>query len=243
MVATSKLSTPEAPAPDAKRIISSGNGELDSKMGGGLPTGSLTLVEGGSGAGKSVLAQQIIWGSLQDHFSVALFTSENSVKSLTKQMSSLGLDILDFLLLRRLRIYPMELTRLKQDALYHLLQAIYAERKRDLIIVDSLTLAIAHSDMDEIVRFFETCKRLSAQGATIIVVLHSDAVGKDVLVRVRSMSDAHLQLRMEDDGKKLVKTLEVIKVRGGETNTGNIVGFDVEPGWGMRVVPISKVKG
>ncbi|MEP0762767.1 MAG: flagellar accessory protein FlaH, partial [Chloroflexota bacterium] len=31
-----------------RRVISSGNEELDSKMGGGLPVGSVTLIEGGS---------------------------------------------------------------------------------------------------------------------------------------------------------------------------------------------------
>jgi flagellar protein FlaH len=42
-------------------------------------------------------------------------------------------------------------------------------------------------------------------------------------------------------GQKLVKTLEVTKVRGAEKTTGNIVSFEVEPGWGMRVIPINKV--
>lgn len=242
MVAVSNLAPTLEPI-TTRHIISSGNGELDSKMGGGIPIGSVTLIEGESGAGKSVLTQQIIWGSLQDHFSVALFTSENTVKSLTKQMDSLGLDILDFLLLRKLRIYPMELAHLTGRALNSMTEAIKHEHKRDIIIIDSLTLAIAHASMDDIVRFFETCKRISSQGVTIIIVLHLDALSKDVLVRIRSMSDAHLVLRVADDGKKLVKTLEVVKVRGGETNTGNIVGFDVEPGWGMRVIPINKVKG
>lgn len=47
---------------DAKRSISTGNIELDKKMGGGIPTGSLTLIEGQSDAGKSVLVQQLAWG-------------------------------------------------------------------------------------------------------------------------------------------------------------------------------------
>ncbi len=56
--------------PDAKRSISTGNMELDKKMGGGIPTGSLTLIEGQSDAGKSVLVQQLTWGALQDNFRV-----------------------------------------------------------------------------------------------------------------------------------------------------------------------------
>ena len=42
-----------------------GNDELDKKLGGGIPAGSLTLVEGVSDSGKSVLTQQIVWGTLK----------------------------------------------------------------------------------------------------------------------------------------------------------------------------------
>src|SRR5690606_39423514 len=69
-----------------RRIISSGNDELDSRIGGGLPSGSVTLIEGGSGSGKSVLAEQIVWGALRDGLRAAIFTSENTVKSLIRQM-------------------------------------------------------------------------------------------------------------------------------------------------------------
>ena len=82
--------------PSRNTVVSTGNAELDSKMGGGIPLGSLTLIEGDSGAGKSVLSQQLLWGSLQDGFKAAVFTSENSIKSLIRQMQSLNLDVLDF---------------------------------------------------------------------------------------------------------------------------------------------------
>ena len=115
---------------EKKRVISSGNPELDGKMGDGIPIGSLTLIEGTSGAGKSVLSQQIIWGSLREGFSVSLFTSENSVKSLISQMQSIDLDILDFLLLGRLRVFTMELSRLGSQAPSTLARAMIQEPRR-----------------------------------------------------------------------------------------------------------------
>ena len=68
--------------------------------------GSLTLIEGDSGAGKSVLSQQMIRGCLDNGYKLTLFSSENTVKSLAKQMQSLNLGILDYLLLGRLRMVP-----------------------------------------------------------------------------------------------------------------------------------------
>ncbi len=44
-------------------------------------------------------------------------------------------------------------------------------------------------------------------------------------------------------GQKLVHMMEVTKIRGADKTTGSIISFEVEPGWGMRLVPINKVKG
>jgi archaeal flagellar protein FlaH len=227
-----------------RRVISSGNPELDSRLGGGLPAGSLVLVEGSSGAGKSVLSQQIMRGSLDDHFSVALFTSENSVKSLVSQMQSIDMDILDFLLLGKLRAYPVELARLGKDAPDTLLRALKHEKERDILIVDSFTSAITRAITDLHIRsFFEECKRLCARGQTIIITLHENAISGEMINSIRSMCDAHLILQSEQDGQRIVKTLQVAKIRGAASVTGAIVGFEVEPGWGMRVIPISKARG
>lgn len=234
----------EATRDSERAVISSGNPELDSRMGGGLPIGSLTLIEGGSGSGKSVLSQQILKGSLQEGFTASLFTSENTVKSLVSQMRSIDLDILDFLLLGRLRVYPMALARLGAQAPFALLRAMQQESDRDILVVDSFTSAIADSAADMDIRsFFEACKRLSATGTTILLTLHAHALEGDLVDAIRSMCDANLQLRSEQDGQQLVKTLQVTKVRGAASVTGAIVGFEVEPGWGMRVIPISKARG
>ena len=228
---------------DEQRMLSTGNGELDSKMGGGVPFGSLTLIEGDSGAGKSVLSQQMMYGSLESQHILTLFTSENSVKSLVKQMRSLNLDIIDYLLLDKFRIYPIEVARLGREAPNTLMQAMKREVGREMMVVDSLTSSIPASSQTEVLAFFEDSKRLCGDGTTMIIIVHSHGLTQELLARLRSLCDAHLQLRTEEVGNKLVKTLEVTKVRGAEQTTGNIISFEIEPGWGMRVIPIGKVRG
>ena len=39
-----------------------------------------------------------------------------------------------------------------------------------------------------------------------------------------------------------MKVLEVAKIRNAEKTTGNIVTFDIEPGMGINIIPISKAK-
>lgn len=232
-----------SPEDDNAKLISTGNADLDNKMGGGVPMGSLTLIEGDSGAGKSVLAQQMMHGCLSEGYKLAVFTSENSVKSLVKQMRSLNLDILDYLLLNNLHVYPIETSRLGKEAPMTLIQAMKREKGRNMIFIDSLTSSIPSSSDREVMGFFEESKRLCGDGTTVIAIVHSHGLTRELLTRIRSLCDAHLQLRTEEVGNKLVKTLEVTKVRGAEQTTGNIVSFEVEPGWGIRVIPINKIKG
>ncbi|GIV76259.1 hypothetical protein FKZ61_014865 [Litorilinea aerophila] len=239
-----KLETLEEEA-KTKTVVSTGSREIDDKMGGGIPLGSLTLIEGDSHSGKSVLSQQMTWGSLSDGSRLAFFTTENTVKSLVRQMQSLNIDILDYLLLGRLRIFPMEISQSKGEVLDALLKAIRNEGQKgaELIFVDALTPCITATTPEAVLYFFEQCKRLCSNGMTIIIVIHSHAVDRDLLVRITSLCDAHLRMRTEEVGERLIKAMEVAKVRGASKRTGNIVSFEVEPGLGMRIIPISKAQG
>jgi len=227
------------------REITTGSIEIDKKLGGGIPSGSLILVEGQSDAGKSVFTQQMIWGSLHTDCRVTLFSTEHTIKNLMRQMDSLGLEVLDYLLLNRLKIYPVQLMKGESDmdlVMQVLSAAIQQDSEADMVIVDSLTAFVTHVAVESTIAFFEDCKNLCNEGQTILIVVHAYAFNESTLVRIRSMCDAHLSLRIEEMGDKLIKVLEVSKIRGASKTTGNIVSFDVEPGWGMKIIPVSKAK-
>ena len=228
-----------------KDVISTGHPEIDKKLGGGIPIGSLILIEGQSDAGKSVLCQQMIWGSLNNKFKVVLFTTENTVKSLVTQMESLGLDILDHLLLGRFKIYNMKPSQLKasaHDTFETILKTIEKNEDYRLSIVDSLTAIVSQIGREKMLAYFERCKALCDKGRTVINVTHTYAFEQDFLIRIRSVCDAHFKLLIEKVGDKLVKTLEVAKIRGAAQSTGNILTFDVEPEIGMKIMPVSRAK-
>jgi flagellar protein FlaH len=224
-------------------IISTGHPEIDKKLGGGVPMGSLTLVEGQSDAGKSVLCQQLIWGSLKNGHKVLVFTSENSARSLLSQMYSLGLFVLDYMLLGNLKVYsmkPSEIGLNSSKTFETILKTIDKNRGYQLIVLDSLTPIISGTNDSELLNYFEQCKIFCDQEITILNVIHTNAVNNNILIRLRSACDAHLKLTLEKIGDKLVKTLEVAKVRGAIDNTGNIVTFEVEPEIGMKIMPLRR---
>ena len=230
--------------PKTAEVISTGNDELDKKIGGGIPTKSLTLIEGQPDSGKSVLSQQMIWGSLKNGYKVAMFSTENSVKSLVIQMQSLNLDILDYLLLDRLQIFPVDAKKSTRSLNQGLFPLMYkcAQKNFDIVVVDSITYYATHVGVTDLITFFEDCKSLNRKGLSIMCSVHSYAFEENTLVRIGAMCDAHLKLRIETMGTKLIKILEVAKVRGAMMKTGNIVSFDVEPNWGIRIIPYSQAR-
>lgn len=233
---------------DKKReVIITGVPEVDEKLGGGIPLGSLCLVEGHSDAGKSVLCQHLTHGTLvAGATSVAYYTTENNVRSLITQMDSLNLFVLDHFLADRLRIYPLTFRSNMQGGqkpfyvLSHHFSRLPQEFK--LILVDSITLLVAHSNQISIIDFFSRCKALCDEGRTIILVAHSYAFEEEMLTRTRSLCDARFRLRLEQVGENMIKLMEVLKVRGADRPTGDVVSFDIEPKLGMRIIPLAKAR-
>ncbi|RQD80562.1 MAG: flagellar accessory protein FlaH [Methanocalculus sp. MSAO_Arc1] len=227
-----------------KQILSTGNPEIDRKIADGLPLYSMTLIEGENDTGKSVITQQIMWGAMKNSFSVDLFTTENTVKSFLSQMESMSLDISDYYAWGYFRIFPLHVVGFDwgeedmQGILTRLVRHIQAS-KAEVIIIDSLTLFSEYATTDTIMTFFTNCKTLVDNGKTILITLHTYAFEEDSLVRVRSTCDAHLVMKKALVGDKYVMVMEVGKVRGARKTTGNLVSFEVHPGYGMKIIPMS----
>jgi len=232
---------------DDRQIVSTGNSELDKKIADGLPLQSLTLIEGENDTGKSVLTQQIMWGAMKQGLSVDLFTTESTTKSFIKQMESMSLDISDYFAWGYLKVFPLHVVGFEwsKDEMEGILQRVVnniRDSKAQVAIIDSLTLFTEYAESDSILTFFTNCKSLVDHGKTILITLHTYAFEEDTLVRIRSICDAHLNMKKAIMGDKYVMVMEVIKVRGAHKTTGNLVSFEVHPGYGMKVIPMSFAK-
>jgi flagellar protein FlaH len=230
---------------DSKEVLTCGNPEMDKKMGGGIPAGSLTLIEGSSDTGKSVLTQQLMWGGLQQGFSYATYTTENTIKSLLKQMESLSLDVSDYYALGKLKVYPIHIEGMKWTNDHPFLDYITADIKAkssEIVLIDSLTVFVTDASDVDILNFFSSCKKLCDAGKTVLITAHTFAFNDEVLTRVRSICDAHLSLKKEEVGGRLVKIMEVAKIRGAQKTMGNVIAFEIEPAFGLRIIPISRTK-
>ncbi|MBU4491245.1 MAG: flagellar accessory protein FlaH [Euryarchaeota archaeon] len=229
----------------SEKILSSGSGEIDRKLGGGMPLGSLCMIEGDNDTGKSVLIQQIMWGGLNQGLSITCYTTENTVKSLIKQMESLSLDISEYFVVGRLKIFPIHSEGMKwanaKDILNTMLVSM-EKSKADVVMVDSLTVFVSHSNQNDVFDFFSACKHLCDKGKTILISAHRYAFDEETLIRIRSICDGHLELRMNEVGDMLIRTIRVAKIRGAQRSTGNIVSFEVVPEFGLRIIPLTMAR-
>ncbi len=230
----------------ARRVVSTGSSEIDKKLGGGIPEGSLILIEGSSNAGKSVVTQQLTHGALSSGFKCVMYTTENTARSLFRQMASLSLDVTDYYLLGAFNVYPVPAAmnpEAASTAFHKMLQHLGQLQGRfDVVFIDSMTSFVSQVAESQTLAFLTAVKEYVDQNMTIFFTLHSHAFEEAMFMRIRSLCDAHLKLRTEEMRDQLMKVLEVAKVRGAEKTTGNIVSFDVEPGLGMRIIPVSSAK-
>ena len=208
--------------------ISTGRVEIDQQMGGGIPLGSLSLVEGKHGTGKSVFCQHLVHNALGSGKSVAIYSSDAGSPSLISQMDSLGLDVVDYFLLDKLRVFPLELPVGEANPtspLEKLLRHINAlPPEFDLIIVDSLTEILAQTGRPAVSDFFAGARQLCREGKTVVLTVDPRVLATSWGSELAAWSDIHLRLRMQTvTVQRVVKSLELCKTNrdsGGYAGRG-----------------------
>lgn len=126
-------------------FISSGNLEIDRKLEGGVPVGSLCLLEGGNDSGKSIFLQQIMWGALNQDKRVLALTTEKTSKEVLNQMESLKQGISDYFIIGRARIFEINASYIEEkphlsESLLQVLLECIQRCEEELILIDSLTI-------------------------------------------------------------------------------------------------------
>jgi flagellar protein FlaH len=242
-----KRNVPVTAGKKDKDVLLTGKHELDKKIEDGIPLRSLTLIEGEHDSGKSVFTQQIVWGGMKQGFNIDIISSETTARNFLSQMETMSLDISDYYAWGYIRLFPLlapgiDLENEDMEELLKKLLVHIRESPAQIIIVDSLTLFTEHTTNEVIIDFFTQCKTLCDRGKTVFVSLHPYAFDENTLVRIRAVCDIILTLKRALMGEKYLMVLEVVKIRGAHKTRENVVSFEVIPGYGMKIIPISVAK-
>lgn len=194
---------------DGETRFSTGMGELDRVLGGGAVAGSLVLVSGAPGIGKSTLLLQIC-NSLCAGRKVLYVSGEESERQLKLRAERLGVS-------------PEALFVLSETRLSDILEAV-AETKPDILIVDSIqTLYNEENDsspgsVSQVKDCTMSMMQLSkSKGITVFVVGHINKDGNIAGPKVlEHMVDCVLYF--EGDPNSSYRLLRAAKNRFGSTN-------------------------
>jgi len=220
--------------------------ELGRKLGGGIAEGSITLIEGGDGAGKTVLAQRITYGLLVNGYSVTYVSTELSLPEFTKQMMSLRYNVTPYILRGQFRffsVFPSTVYRLrkKKDLLQRLSRAdvLYLT---DVTIIDTITMLVPEGGADEraVFEFMGRLKKEVLRGKSIIITADPEATDERLLEPLREIADNYLVMKLETTAEDIKNVIYVQRWKRTEREVSKIIKFRVEPKFGI-VIDISSL--
>ena len=211
---------------------------LDTVLAGGVPRGALVLVVGPTGAGKTILASQIVFHHARQGRRALVLTALTEASS--KLISHLsGLDYFDAGLLgddvRILNVQRMLTDKGLDATLDEVLKSVVA-RKIEFVVFDSVpSLYMLAQDQAAVQRFLFTLgSALFQVGCTTILLTDQNALDTRTTLEA-VISDISLLLEVSMVGKREERELRVIKERGAPPLTGKHA-FDITRG-GIRVYP------
>lgn len=240
----------ESPVVMALRKCPVGVSGLDEVTGGGLPHGRVSLVCGGTGTGKSLLALEFLVKGITEHGEAGFLMSfEETAAELAENTRSLGWDLLGLvergqLAIDHIRVDRSQLTVAGEydlEALFvrlgHGIEAVGAQR----VVLDSIeTLFGAFGDdallRQELHRLFGWLK---ARGVTTIVTAESVASQLTRHGLEEFVSDCVILLdhRIRDEGS--TRRMRIVKYRGSDHGSDEYP-FTIDAD-GLSVFPLSSL--
>jgi len=222
--------------------------QLNEKLGGGLPEGSIVLIEGKYGAGKSALTQRIAYGLCEAGYRVTLVSTELTIRQFLTQMHSLGYKRIEtHLLSERLLFLHADLGKFKgkRELLKRMMEA-KVMWKADVIIIDTFD-AILRNDATfdalirqdkgrsaalQIISFFRS---MIGKGKTIVLTIDPTNLSEDVLSPFRAIADVYLEIEMIEVGNEIRRSINVNRFAGMGEQVGDKIGFSVRSGIGIVI--------
>ncbi len=212
--------------------------ELHSKLAGGFPHGSLVILEGENGSGKSALVQRFAYGLLLNGHTVTIISTELTVRDFINQMYSLNYPIASFLLRNRLvfvPVYPI-IGRMgnRKDFLGKLITSPSLFRT-DVIIIDTLSsLVKASLKVEErSVQLLSFFKRLLALERTIILTLEKNAIPEEVMAPFKAAAHVYMETKINRIGGMVNRVAFIKRYSNAPARVENSIVFRVESGTGI----------
>jgi len=203
----------------ARHTMSSGIAEFDRLLGGGIETGSSTLVLGPAGTGKSLVAIILATAAIARDEKAALFVFDEELGLLLSRMNGLGLDLEAMRHGSELFVEQVDAAELSPGEFAHRVRKRVDEDHISTVVIDSLNgyQAAMPEENSLILHMHELLQYLNRRGVTtfMTVAQHGLVGDMNTPIDVTYLADTVILLRYFEALGSVRRAMSVIKKRTG----------------------------
>ena len=197
--------------------ISSGVPELDELLHGGLERGTVTIITGPSGTGKTTLGLVFMKEAAGRGERSVVYTFEEGVETLLARCESINIPVRAMMERGTLSVMQVEPLRYTPDEFAHLVRREVEEEGSRIVMIDSISgyrLSLRGEDL--IAHLHALCKYLTNMGVTVLLineVEHITGEFRATEVGISYLADNIVFLRFLEMRGELHKAIGVLKKR------------------------------
>ena len=233
-------------APFARRQLASGDTALDRLLGGGLDSGTSTMLLGPPGCGKSTLASLYSFVAAQNGLKVFSFSFDEITDTLVSRSQQLGMDLGPHIASGHVRLEQIDPAEISPGELTDRIRRAVLDKRADVVVIDSINgfLNAMPEERHLILQLHELLAFLNQQGViTIMVLAQQGLIGPmQSSIDLTYLADTVLLLRFFEADGAIHQAISVMKKRSGD-HERTIREFSVGPD-GIHVGnPLTNMRG
>lgn len=222
----------------ARTRLSTGIEQFDALLGGGVETGSSTLILGPAGTGKSLIAIKFAMAAVERGEQAALFLFDEELGLLFDRMKGLGTDLEGAQRKGHISIEQVDAAELSPGEFAHRVRKVVDEQKIKTVVIDSLNgyQAAMPEESSLVLHMHELLQYLTRQGATtfMTVAQHGVVGHMQSPVDITYLADTVILLRFFEAMGDVRRAISIIKKRTG-FHESSIREFRIGNGEGLTV--------
>jgi circadian clock protein KaiC len=201
--------------------MSSGVQELDDLLGGGIESGTSTLIAGAAGTGKSSLAAQFATAAAGRGENAAMFIFDEGQHTLMSRAAGLGIELRKHVDSGSLSIIPVDPAELSPGEFCHNIQSAVEKHNASMVVIDSLNgyLNAMPGERNLIIQLHELLMYLGQQNvASLLISAHQGLIGPNMISPVDAtyLADTVILMRYFEAAGEVRQAISVVKKRGGK---------------------------
>lgn len=203
--------------------ISSGVPELDELLHGGIERGTITIISGPSGVGKTTVGVQFMKEAAGRGERSVVYTFEENASNLINRCESINIPVKSMINTGMLSVVPVEPLRYSPEEFAQLVRKEVDENGSKIVMIDSTSgYSLSLRGEDPVSHLHALTKYLANAGVTVILINEVETL-KDLKITeigISYLADNMVFLRYFEQEGELRKAIGVLKKRLSDFEKG-----------------------